>query len=122
MFTLEEKAECADIIFEIGSDYMKRDGMELYRECGLQEKYVDYLEGHLGAETEPYLEMIEYYRERDPHKAVAIAEYGIKKCKKDQTDIVIFLIKNAEKTGDQERYMRLIKSVKMRRNVDFNKV
>ena len=46
----------------------------------------------------------------------------MKKCKKDQTDIAIFLIKNAKESGDQERYMRFIKSAKMRRNVDFNKV
>ena len=78
MFAPEEKVECADIILEIGSDYMKYDGMKLYRECGQQEKYVDCLEGHHGAEIEPYLELIEYYPE----------------------NIVIFLIKNVEETGD----------------------
>ena len=122
MFTPEEKAECADIIFEIGSDYMKRDGIKLYRECGQQEKYVDYLEGRLGAETEPYLELIEYYHHREPARAVAIAELGLKKCKKDQTDIIIYLIQNAKETGDDDRYARFVKSAKMRRSVDFTKV
>lgn len=122
MLTPEEKTECADIIFEIGSDYMKREGMKLYRECGQQEKYVDYLEGCLGAETEPYLELIEYYRDKDPDRAAAIAEFGLKKCKKDQTDIIIYLIQDAKQAGDDDRYSRFLKGAKMRRAVNFARV
>ena len=43
MLTPEEKIEAADITFEIGSDYMKRDGARLYKECGQQEKYIAFV-------------------------------------------------------------------------------
>lgn len=122
LFTQKEKSDCADIIFEIGSDYMKQDGMQLYRECGQQEKYVNYLEKCLSTEEAPYLELIEFYRGKDPDKAVEIAEYGLKKCKDDQTDIIIFLLQNARESGDEERVQRLLKSAKMRRTVDYARV
>lgn len=43
-FTQKEKQECADLIYKIGSDYMKADGAKLYKECGKPEKYYEYLE------------------------------------------------------------------------------
>ena len=122
MLTSEEKVETADIIFEIGSDFMKVDGMKLYRECGQQEKYVDYLENHLGTKAEPYLELIQYYRNNKPEKAVEIAEKGLKKCKTDQTEIMIYLIQNAREGGDDKRYARYVKGAKLRNSVNFAKV
>lgn len=122
MFTQEEKLECADIIFGTGSDYMKADGAKLYKECGQQEKYIRYIENHLGDKAEPYMEVIKYYRGKDTAKAIVAAEYGLKKCKEDQTDIILFLLEDARDIGDKERYARFMKSAKMRRLVDFEKV
>lgn len=122
MFTSEEKLECADIISKIGSDYMKRDGAKLYKECGQLEKYVDYVEQHLKDKAEPYVELIEYYRGKDTAKAVEIAELGLKKCKDDQTDIIIFLIENAREKGDEVREVRFKKGAKARRAVNYAKV
>ena len=122
MFTPEEKTETADIMFEIGSGYMQADGAKLYKECGQQEKYITYVKAHLKDKEEPYLEVINYYKEKDPEKSAQIAELGFKKCKDSQTGIITFLIQNARNSGDKEQEAKLIKSAKMRRSVNYEKV
>ena len=122
MFTKEEKLEAADIIFKIGSDYIKKDGAKLYKECGQQKKYIAYVEQHLKDKEGPYIETINYYKDTDPQKAVEIAELGLKKCKDDQTDIIIFLIQDARKNGDKVREAKYIKSAKMRGAVNYSRV
>lgn len=122
MFTPAEKLECADIIFRIGSDYMKRDGAKIYKECGQQEKYISYVEQHLGDKVEPYMELIGYYQDKDRAKAVEIAELGLKKCRDNQTYIMLFLIQNAREEGDSVRETRLMRGAKARRAVDYEKI
>lgn len=122
MFTREEKLEVADIIFEIGSDYMKRDGAKLYRECGQQDRCIEFLTQTLKDRQEQYIEVIDYYRDKNPKKAVETAELGLKKCRDDQTDIMIFLIQNAKDSGDEARYEKYIKGAKLRKSVDFERI
>ena len=122
MFTTEEKIEAADITFEIGSEYMQSDGAKLYKECGQQEKYIAYVEKYLKDKEAPYLELINYYKDTELIKAVEIAELGFKKCKDSQTGIITFLIQNARENGDKDREEKLIKSAKIRRSVDYEKV
>ena len=80
------------------------------------------METHLKDKEEPYLEVVGYYKEKDTAKAARIAELGLKKCKDSQTGIITFLIQNARNSGDKEQEAKLIKSAKMRRSVDFEKV
>ena len=122
IFNEEERLEAADIIFDIGSDYMKADAVKIYKELGCIEKCIDYIENHLRDKKIPYLDVISYYKDKNRSKAVEIAELGLKKCKEDQTDIIIFLIRNAIENGDEESTARYLKSAKMRRNVDFSRV
>ena len=122
MFTKDERLEVADLIFATGSDYMKQDGAELYKECGQQEKYIAYTEHHLRDKEEPYMEVINYYNDKDPKRAVEIAELGLKKCRDDQTDLIIFLIQRAKEDGDKDKLLRLLKSAKLRRAVDLDRV
>ena len=122
IFNEEERLEAADIIFDIGSDYMKADAVKIYKELGCIEKCIDYIENHLRDKKIPYLDVISYYKDKNRSKAVDIAELGLKKCKEDQTDIIIFLIRNAIENGDEESTARYLKSAKMRRNVDFSRV
>jgi len=122
MFTAEERTEIADLIFEIGSEYMKADAARLYKECGLVEKYIAFVEQRLKDKEAAYLEIIEYYKDRDLQKAVEIAELGMKKCKDDQTDLVIFLIQIAKENGDAEKVKRLLKSAKLRQTINLSKV
>ena len=101
---------------------MQADGAKLYKESGQQEKYIAYVETHLKDKEEPYLEVIYYYKDKDPVKAAEIAELGFKKCRDNQTGIITFLIQNARLRGDREQEAKLIRSAKIRRLVNFEKV
>lgn len=68
------------------------------------------------------MELIEYYRDSDPGRAAQIAELGLKQCRDDQTDIIIFLMQYAQQTGDKEKFGKLMKGAKCRRAVDYSKV
>lgn len=120
--TPEENLLCADLIFEIGSDYMKRDGAKIYKTYGKIDKYYEYTEQHLSAKKAPYMELIEYYRNSNPDRAAKVAELGLKNCKDDQTDIIIFLLQYVRQMGDKEKYAKLLKGARSRRAVDFAKV
>ena len=69
---------------------------------------------------EPFLGTIDYYKDRDPKRAVEIAELGLKKCKDDQTDLIIFLIRDARINGDKARESRFLKSAKTRKTVNLS--
>ena len=86
------------------------------------EKYIAFVEQHLKDKQAPYIETIDYYRDKDRMKAVEVAELGLKKCKDDQTDIIIFLIKDAIDSGDEMREAKYMKSAKARRAVDMSRV
>jgi len=120
--TPKESLLCADLIFEIGSDYMKRDGAKIYKAQGKMDKYCEYTEQHLDSKKAPYMELIEYYRNTNPDKAVQIAELGLKKCRDDQTDIFLFLLEYTWQTGDKEKYAKLLKGARLRRAVDYTKI
>lgn len=94
IFTNEEKLEAAELIYTIGSDYMKRFGATLYKECGHLKEYYNYVEDHLERDLGPYMELINYYKDIDCIKAVSIAE----------------------------RVAKLINSAKRRQYIDYDKV
>ena len=101
---------------------MKRDGAQLYKECGQTEKYYAFVETGLNDKEAPYMELIDYYADIDPSRAVEIAEQGLKKCRDDQTDLIIFLLKVAVACGDEEREAKLLKSARLRQKVNTSKV
>ncbi|MEE3462073.1 MAG: hypothetical protein VZR00_09360 [Lachnospiraceae bacterium] len=103
--------------------HMEKDAAEIYRAHGHMEKYVKYIENHLGRENAPYIDLISYYHANGKNdKAVAIAKEGLEKCKQDQTDILIFLIRCAQVKGDQAEVDKLIHRGKLRRLVNTEKV
>ena len=122
IITDEEKRETADIMFEIGSDDMKRDGVKLYRECGHPERCIAFLEQDLNDKEAHYAELMNQYKDKDPDKAIEIAELGLKKCKDDKTELILFLIQDAKKKNDSTRVEKLLKSAKARKLVDYSKV
>lgn len=68
------------------------------------------------------LELIEHYKASNADKAVEIAEYGLKKCREDQTDLFLYLLQHARETGDEVKIAKLIRSAKLRRAVNYDKV
>ena len=119
-FSDEEWLWVAD---EMSRGYMKEEGAALYKEHGRPEMYYGYLEANLGRDAKPYLELIDYYADSDPEKAAAIAELGLKKSKNgDQTDMIIYLIKQAQIANDEKKINSLATSAKLRRAVNYNRV
>jgi len=119
----KENLLCADLIYQIGSGYIKQYGAKIYKQYGKPEKYYDYLEQCLNNNLEPYLELIEYYRNINADKAAEIAELGLKKCHGEQTELFIYLIQYEQMKGNEENIARLIRSAKCRkRRVDVAKV
>ena len=112
----------ADMCFEFGSDYMKKDGARVYLEYGMPEKYYAYLETCLSKDGKPYAELIEYYRYRNYEKAIETAELAMKKCKGNLTEVVVFLLQDAERKHDSEKYARLMRSAKLRSAINYKEV
>lgn len=70
-----------------------------------------------------YIELINCYSSiGDTDKARQIAEEGLKNCREDLSDIYIYLLKDAKRCGDSERYKKLYSSAKRRKKSDINKI
>lgn len=120
-FHADEFLEFADILDE--SSYYKREAALLYHKYGREDKYVLYLETHLEKESENYVSLIKCYQERSNYEgARQVAEQALEKCKNDLTDVFIYLLQDAEKLADKDRYKKLYTSAKRRRLADITRI
>lgn len=119
--TEEETLEYADLLNERGC--YAREAAELYLQYGKTDKYVRYLETHLGRSSKEYVELIPYYYNGGKKtRAREIAEQGLKQCKDDLTDLFIFLLQDAKACNEEERYKKFYASAKRRKLVDIARV
>lgn len=117
----EEHLICADIMD--ATDSYKEKAAYLYYKYGKDDKYVSYLEAHLGRESKEYAALITYYQEHCCQEdARRVAELGLERCREDLTAIFICLLSEAYKRGDQNRYKKLYASAKRRKHVDIEKI
>lgn len=121
LFTQDEMLWAAQEMYD-GEGSVIMDGARLFMKCGQPNKYYDLIETRLGRNKEPYLELINYYKDSDEQKATSIANIGLKKCQEDQTDIMLYLLKVARNHGDEQTFSRLMRSAKQRRLVNDRKV
>ncbi|MGD9566879.1 MAG: hypothetical protein AB7V48_00915 [Sedimentibacter sp.] len=111
----------ADILNKSG--YHKKEAAYLYHKYGRDDKYVYYLETHLEKESETYVALMNYYKDHDDFDgARLVAEQALEKCKEDLTDFFIYLLNDAYKREDKDRYKKLYSSAKRRRHVDINRI
>ncbi len=67
--------------------------------------------------------LMNYYKEHDDFDGARwVAEQALEKCKEDLTDIFIYLLNDAEKREDKDRYKKLYNSAKRRRRVDITRI
>ena len=110
----------ADIMDSSG---YKKEAAHLYHKYGRDDKYVYYLETHLEKESETYVALINYYKEHDNFDgACRVAEQALEKCKDDLTEAFIYLLVDAEKREDKDKYKKLYSSAKRRRLADINRI
>lgn len=119
--TKDEALEYADILNETW-EYRKEAG-ELYRQYGMTDKYICYLEQNLDRESEYYIELIQCYcKNGSKEKALQTAELGLSQCRDDLTELFIFLLKDAKNNKDKEKYKKLYASAKRRKKVDLARI
>lgn len=116
----EEYLACADIMDASGS---RERAAYLYYKYGKDDKYISYLEEHLGRKGKEYSALITYYQEHGRQEdACRVAELGLEQCKEDLTDCFICLLLEAQKIGDQKQFQKLYASAKRRKHVDVKKI
>ena len=119
--TDEETLEYADMLDESG--YYAREAADLYCKYGVTDKYVRYLETHLGRSSREYVELIQCCCDAgDKVRAREIAEQGLKQCKDDLTDVFIFLLQDAKACGEEVRYKKFYAGAKRRKMVNIVRV
>lgn len=95
----------------------------LYHQYGRDDKYISYLEQHLGRRSKEYVALIRYYQETgQQEKACLVARQGLENCKEDLTDCFICLLIQAKRENDQEYFKKLYASAKRRKNVNVAEV
>lgn len=120
-FKDEEHIALADMLYENYS--CQKEAASIYKKYGRIDKYISYLEMHLDRTNKEYIELINCYSSiGDTDKARQIAEEGLKNCREDLSDIYIYLLKDAKRCGDSERYKKLYSSAKRRKKSDINKI
>ena|GEM_PF-405583 len=117
----EEFLTLADMLD--GSGCNRERAAHLYHQFGRDDKYVSYLETHLNKESKIYIELMEYYKEQGNfEKARQVAEQGLEKCRDKLTELYIYLLIDAEKCRDNNRYKKLYSSAKRRRGADIVRI
>lgn len=122
--TKEEYLEKADIMMKSKMGEYQKQAANIYYKYGHDEEYVLYLKRHLAKSADIYLQLIEYY---DSHnctiEAIEIANEALDKCRDlKTTDVFIFLIKEAYKTGDKKEASKLYRRAKRRKNVLISEI
>ena len=118
----EENLKRAEIMMKAGRGCFGADAAKLYRELGEEDKCAEYFESHLGKEEEPYMILLDYYKNRNHEKTVEIANLAIQKCQKDQTPFFIFLLQDAEDRGDEAAFKKLMQSAHRRKAVRSDEI
>lgn len=117
----EEALVYADMLEQSGN-YGKEAAL-LYHQYGREDKYISYLEAHLGKVGKVYAELTDcYHKQGKIDKARDTAILGLQQCRDDLTDLFIWLLTDARSRGDMDGYKKLYASAKRRQGADINKI
>ena len=117
----QEYLELADIMENSGYEWKK--AADLYLKYGRDDKYVDILESHLSKESEPYVNLMNYFKGQGcEDEARCVAEQCLEKCRDELTDIFIFLLTDAKRNGQEKQFRKYYNSAKRRRGVDMGRL
>ncbi len=120
ILTDREWIQIADWAAESGWEFLRKYAAALYKDNGYPEKYYQYLEDHLTPyDITPYLELLAYYRDKDPKSGAKIAWTGLERYQEDQTEFVIYLMQEAMKQRDEETVKELTKISRLRPTIQY---
>lgn len=119
----EEYLEYAEILEKSHSSSNEKRAAYLYLQYGKGDKYAAWLEQNLWKSGKRHAELIAYYEEHGQmDDARRIAEQCLKNCRDDLTDAFIFLLRDAGKNNEEEKYKKLYASAKRRKGADFGRI
>ncbi|HJC23443.1 MAG TPA: hypothetical protein H9761_07035 [Candidatus Eisenbergiella merdavium] len=119
----EEYLEYAEILEKSNSSDNRRKAAYLYLQYGKGDKYAAWREQNLWKSGKEYGELIAYYEEHGrTDDARRVAEQCLKNCRDDLTDAFIFLLRDARKNNETEKYQKLYASAKRRKGADFTRI
>lgn len=116
----EEFLAFADMLHQAG--YEEKAAL-LYHEYGKEEKYISYLETHLGKEGKIYAALVDCYQKQgNIDRARKTAKLGLEQCRDELTDLFIWLLADARRRGDEDGYKKLYASAKRRKGANIAKI
>lgn len=119
----EEYLEYAEILEKSSSSSNEKRAAYLYLQYGREDKYAAWLEQNLWKSGKRYSELIAYYEKHGrTDDARRIAEQCLKNCRDELTDTFIFLLKDAKKNNEEEKYQKLYASAKRRKGADLGRI
>ena len=119
----EEFLEYADLLSRFSRYEYEKKAALLYHQHGREDKYITYLETHLGKEGKTYAALMDcYQRQGNLDGARKIAREGLEQCRDELTDLFIWLLADARRNGDANSYKKLYLSAKRRRGADIKKI
>ena len=119
----EEYLEYAEILENSHSSSNEKRAAYLYLQYGRGDKYAAWLEQNLWKSGKRHAELTAYYEEHGrTDDARRIAEQCLKNCRDELTDAFIFLLRDARKNNEEEKYKKLYASAKRRKGADFGRI
>lgn len=118
----EEFLYYADLLY--ATDWYKEKGADIYLRYDQDDKYLSYLNMHDVKKNKAYHTLMKYYQEHDQEeKACEVARLGMEKCKDcDVTEMMLLLLLNAKKQGDQKQFNKFLQSARRRKHVDMERI
>lgn len=119
----EEFLAFADILNQSDEYEYKKEAASLYHQYGKEEKYIAFLEADLGKKGKTYAALVDcYQRQGNIDGARKTARLGLEQCRDELTDLFIWLLADARRSGDKENYKKLYASAKRRQGADMKKI
>ena len=119
----EEFLAFADMLNQSGEYEYEKKAALLYRQYGREDKYISYLETHLGKEGKTYAALVDCYQgQGNIDGARKIARQGLQQCRDELTDLFIWLLADARRNGEADGYKKLYASAKRRNGADIKKI
>lgn len=119
----EEFLAFADLLNRSDRSEYERKAAFYYHQYGREDKYISYLEAHLGKQGKIYAALAECYQKQgNIDSARKTARQGLEQCRDELTDLFIWLLIDARRSGDKESYKKLYASAKRRRGADIKRI
>lgn len=116
--TVEEKRYLADFLVQKGNSYYQKVAGMIYRECGEDEKFLEYQKAHMEYAGD-YVELADYYIQHgDEKQALKLLWEGVQANVSGLSEIYRYMFRYFRERGDDRSLEKLYAKSQKRRNQD----